>query len=75
MRVPPDQSGTSCDASRSAVGTGLGLLIAKEIVEGHGGRIEVESSGVAGDGTTFTVRVPIPPSATIGAAAGQEGRL
>ena len=27
------------------------------------------------NGTTFTVRVPIPPSATIGAAAGQEGRL
>ena len=44
--------------TRAAVGTGLGLLIAKEIVEAHGGRITVSSTGVFGAGSTFTVEVP-----------------
>lgn len=35
---------------------GLGLFIAREIVEGHGGTIEAESSEM--EGTVFTVRVP-----------------
>ena len=35
---------------------GLGLYIAHEIVKGHGGRIDVESS--EGGGTTFTIRLP-----------------
>jgi signal transduction histidine kinase len=35
---------------------GLGLYIADQIVAGHNGRIDVESS--ASGGTTFTVRVP-----------------
>lgn len=34
---------------------GLGLYIANEVVRGHGGRIEVESSAA---GTTFTVHLP-----------------
>jgi signal transduction histidine kinase len=39
-------------------GTGLGLAIAREIVERHGGRIEVSSTGVPGQGTTFLVWLP-----------------
>jgi signal transduction histidine kinase len=46
-------------ATRGAVGTGLGLLIAKEIVEGHGGTISVSSTGIPGEGTTFVVEVPL----------------
>ncbi len=38
-------------------GHGLGLSIAKNIVEGFGGTIEVESNIF--DGTTFTVRLPL----------------
>ncbi len=39
-------------------GTGLGLSITKAAVEGHGGRLQVES--VVGKGTTFTVWLPLP---------------
>jgi signal transduction histidine kinase len=37
-------------------GVGLGLTVAHEIIERHGGRIEVESK--EGKGTTFTVSLP-----------------
>lgn len=39
-------------------GLGLGLTIAQGIVEQHGGEIWVESTGVAGEGSTFHVRLP-----------------
>lgn len=38
-------------------GTGLGLVIAKEITEKHKGKIEVQS--VLGSGTTFTLYIPM----------------
>jgi len=38
-------------------GTGLGLPLAKRIIEEHGGQIEVESR--PGEGTTFLVRLPL----------------
>ncbi|MBM7564182.1 sensor histidine kinase [Paenibacillus sacheonensis] len=44
-------------------GNGLGLSIAKEIVDMHGGSIEAESE--PGVQTSFTVRVPIEPKGGI----------
>lgn len=43
-------------ASRKIGGTGLGLAICKEIAEGHGGTIRVDSS--VGHGSTFTIILP-----------------
>lgn len=40
-------------------GTGLGLSLSYGIVNKHGGKIEVAS--VQGQGTTFTVRLPVTP--------------
>jgi signal transduction histidine kinase len=49
---------------RERGGAGLGLAIAKALVEAHGGTISVASSG-PGTGATFTVSLPV---------AGQRGR-
>jgi CheY-like chemotaxis protein len=49
--------------SRQHGGLGLGLSIARQLVELHGGTIVVDSAGVHA-GTTFTVRLPLArPSA------------
>ena len=43
--------------SRSSdVGGGLGLPIARQLIEAHGGRIQV--AGESGEGTTFTIELP-----------------
>jgi signal transduction histidine kinase/HPt (histidine-containing phosphotransfer) domain-containing protein len=46
-------------ATRGVLGTGLGLLIVKEIVEAHRGSVSVASEGIPGKGVTFTVRIPL----------------
>jgi signal transduction histidine kinase len=45
--------------TRSTVGTGIGLYVAKEFIEGHGGSIAIESSNAAEDHGT-AVRVFLP---------------
>ena len=44
--------------AKSFSGLGLGLAIAKRLVELHGGTIAVDSKG-EGEGSTFTVRLPM----------------
>ncbi|MBU0702240.1 MAG: HAMP domain-containing protein, partial [Chloroflexi bacterium] len=43
---------------RATGGSGLGLTIARSLVEAHGGRIWVES--VEGEGSTFAFALPVP---------------
>src|SRR5271163_3605356 len=46
--------------TRVTVGTGIGLFVTKQFVEGHGGRIEIESRQSAeGHGTTVRVFLPL----------------
>ncbi|MEB3831084.1 ATP-binding response regulator [Phormidium sp. CCY1219] len=48
----------NASTTRSFGGLGLGLAIARQLVEMHGGRISVASDG-EGAGTTFTVWLPL----------------
>jgi PAS domain S-box-containing protein len=48
-------------------GTGLGLFIARGIIEAHGGRIEVQSR--IGDGSTFSFELPVSDSVSLAVSA------
>jgi PAS domain S-box-containing protein len=61
--IPPEKQGLIFERFGRAHGAkygglGLGLTITQGIVEQHGGRIWVESPGVAGEGSTFHVLLP-----------------
>ncbi len=45
-------------AEERALGAGLGLSITRQIIEAHGGKIDVSSK--EGQGTTFTFQLPVP---------------
>jgi signal transduction histidine kinase len=46
-------------AARGIAGSGLGLALARTVVEAHGGSIDFEST--VGRGTTFSVELPVGP--------------
>jgi len=46
--------------TRSTVGTGIGLFVAKQFIEGHGGRIDIESQTEPQKcGTTVAIHLPL----------------
>lgn len=45
-------------------GTGIGLSVVYTVVQGHGGIVKVASN--KGEGTTFTIALPVPDNASIG---------
>lgn len=67
LGIPNDEIGMifrrffrgSASQKTNAPGTGLGLSICEEIVERHGGRILVESQGIPGSGSCFSVWLPV----------------
>lgn len=52
------------DLASNVPGNGLGLYLCQTLVEGMGGSIWAESSGVEGEGTVFYLQLPAPPDAT-----------
>ena len=61
--IPAEQLPRIFDAfftTRSTIGTGIGLFVAKQFVEGHGGKIYVESStDPATHGTRMSIFLPL----------------
>ena len=61
--IPADALPRVFDAfftTRNTVGTGIGLFIARQFIEGHGGRVEIESSvDLENHGTTVRVFLPV----------------
>ena len=54
---------TNDPAFRDVSGTGLGLFISRQLAEGHGGSLAIESS-TPDDGTVFALALPMLPAQT-----------
>jgi signal transduction histidine kinase len=49
------------DLASNVPGNGLGLYLCQTLVEGMGGKIWAESTGIEGEGTVFYMQLPAPP--------------
>jgi len=59
--------------SRQYEGTGLGLALVKRLAEQHGGTVRLDSAGIPGQGSRFTITLPYaPPAEEAPAGAGAE---
>jgi signal transduction histidine kinase len=69
LGIPPDQISLlfqrfmrlERDLASTVIGNGLGLHICRILAEAMGGDIRVASTGIPGEGSTFFVRLPVPP--------------
>ena len=69
LGIPPDQIPLLFqrfvrlprDLASTVIGNGLGLFLCRELAEAMDGHIRVESTGVAGEGATFYLSLPLAP--------------
>ena len=72
--IPPDKlpfifeifAQVNRSLGRSHEGLGIGLALVQQLVKLHGGTIEAHSTGIAGRGSEFIMRLPIVPGYTPG---------
>ncbi len=62
--IPRDRLGRIFEPffTTKSQGTGIGLAITRKVIEGHGGRVDIESA--PGKGTTIDIRLPVKAPTT-----------